>query len=70
LFIDVLFLGRHACIGEKFAYLQVKAVLSTILKHYDLELEYKGSPSKYPVDNSSLIASAKTPVTVLYRKKK
>lgn len=60
-------LGRHACIGEKFAFLQVKTVFSTILKHYDLELV--GKRSDYPVDNSSLIAQAKGPVLVQYRKK-
>jgi len=60
-------LGRHACIGEKFAYLQVKTVLATILNDYEVTLQ--GSVKDYPVDNTSLIACAKGPVKVSYKKK-
>jgi sterol 14alpha-demethylase len=30
--------GRHKCIGESFAYLQVKTVLASLVRHYEFEL--------------------------------
>jgi sterol 14-demethylase len=30
--------GMHACMGQQFAYLQLKIVLSILLKHFDLEM--------------------------------
>jgi len=32
-----IILGRHKCIGENFALLQVKSLISIILKYYDME---------------------------------
>jgi len=61
-------LGRHACIGEKFAYLQIKTVLSTILKYYDLEVV--GTRADYQADYTSLMAGPKGHVKVNYRRKR
>ncbi len=30
--------GRHACMGENFAYLQIKTIWSVLLRDFDLEL--------------------------------
>lgn len=30
--------GRHRCVGEQFAYVQLGTVLATIIRHFDLEL--------------------------------
>lgn len=30
--------GRHACIGQNFAYLQIKAIWSVMLRNFDFEL--------------------------------
>ncbi len=30
--------GRHACIGQNFAYLQIKAIWSVLLRNFDFEL--------------------------------
>jgi len=60
--------GRHSCIGEKFAYLQVKAVMSIILRKYKLQLQ--GKLSDYPVDHGSLLASPKGPVRIKYEVRK
>jgi len=31
--------GHHGCIGEKYAYLQIKSIISIILREYELELD-------------------------------
>lgn len=31
-------LGRHRCIGENFAYVQIKTIWSTMLRMYDFDL--------------------------------
>jgi sterol 14-demethylase len=60
--------GRHACIGEKFAYLQVKTIFSVVLRKFELELV--GSKSDYPTDNTSLLAAPKGPVLLKYKRRK
>lgn len=59
--------GKHSCIGEKFAYLQIKTIWSLILRNYDVKL--KGTDKDYPVDPTTLLASPITPVTMYYEKK-
>jgi len=61
-------LGRHACIGEKFAFLQIKTVLATLLKYYDLEVV--GTRADYQADYTSLMAGPKGQVKVNYRRKR
>lgn len=36
--------GRHQCSGETFAYLQVKTIMSTLLRRYNLKLQGTGLP--------------------------
>ena len=40
--------GRHACIGEKFAYLQVKTIFSILLRTFELEVYLVSSLSTSP----------------------
>jgi len=60
--------GRHACIGEKFAFLQIKTVFSVFLKHYDLKLV--GEVKDYPVDPQSMLAGPVGPVKLQYTRRK
>jgi len=59
--------GAHYCLGEKFAYLQVKTIWSCILRKYDVALI--GTPKDYPVDNSTLMAGPIKPVKITYKRK-
>jgi sterol 14-demethylase len=36
--------GRHRCIGEKFGYLQLKAIIGTFIKRFDFETISEGVP--------------------------
>jgi len=60
--------GEHYCLGEKFAYLQVKTIWSVISHKYDLELV--GNVSDYPVDNTTMMAGPVKPVKINYKRKK
>lgn len=60
--------GRHACIGEKFAYLQVKTIFSILLRTFELELV--GTKKDYPVDNTSLLAAPVGPIRLKYTRRK
>ncbi|KAI9028354.1 lanosterol 14-alpha demethylase [Phycomyces nitens] len=56
--------GRHRCIGEQFGYLQLKAVMSTVIRLYDLSLEEgKGVPES---DYTSMVVVPKHPANVIY----
>jgi len=59
--------GRHACVGEKFAYLQIKSIFSILVRKFELELI--GKLSDYPVDNTSLLAGPKGPIQIKYRRR-
>jgi sterol 14-demethylase len=38
--------GRHGCLGMTFAYLQIKAIWSLLLRHFELELpQYRVEPN-------------------------
>jgi sterol 14-demethylase len=37
--------GRHQCSGETFAYLQVKTIMSTLLRRY--KISYNGTPTPH-----------------------
>jgi len=60
--------GDHYCIGEKFAYLQVKTLWSVLLRRYDLKLV--GTMKDFSVDHSTLMCGPKLPVNIIYKKKK
>jgi len=60
--------GKHSCIGEKFAYLQIKIIWATILRNYNVTL--KGSVKDYPVDPTQILAGPTPPVIFNYEAKK
>ena len=51
--------GRHRCIGESFAYVQIKTIMSTLLRMYKLELVDGYFPE---VDFTTLIHTPKRPI--------
>lgn len=57
--------GRHKCIGENFAILQIKSVLSGLLRHYDLELV--GELPK--VTYNSLVVGPSPPCKIRYTRR-
>jgi sterol 14-demethylase len=59
--------GRHKCIGNAFAILQVKAILSTLLHHYDFELTQP--PESYGEIMPALILRPSDPCVLRYRRR-
>jgi sterol 14-demethylase len=58
--------GRHKCIGENFAILQVKSIISTILRTYDMELVDK-LPS---INYQSMVVGPVQPCKIRYTARK
>ncbi|KAL0488986.1 sterol 14-alpha-demethylase [Acrasis kona] len=57
--------GRHKCIGENFAILQVKSIISKLLRTYDMKLL-----GKLPtIDYTSLVVGPTTPCVIEYKKR-
>eukprot|EP01006_Ploeotia_vitrea_P006112 TRINITY_DN12297_c0_g1_i2.p1 TRINITY_DN12297_c0_g1~~TRINITY_DN12297_c0_g1_i2.p1 ORF type:complete len:449 (+),score=287.70 TRINITY_DN12297_c0_g1_i2:217-1563(+) len=59
--------GRHACLGEKFAFLQVKTIWSILFRMYDFEMV---NPTVPPVDFTSSIVAGPHPDLCRVRYKK
>lgn len=57
--------GRHACIGEKFAYLQIAVIWSVLLRKYKMDLKNKDVKPDY----TTLIVAPIGPITVKYSKR-
>ena len=58
--------GRHGCLGEPFAYLQIKAIWSHLLRNFELELV-----SPFPeIDWNALVVGVKGKVMVRYTRRK
>ncbi len=57
--------GRHKCMGNAFAILQVKAILSILLRRYDFELENKNVGSNF----HGLVVGPEEPVRVKYKRR-
>ena len=51
--------GRHRCIGESFAYVQIKTIWSTLLRLFEFELGKEGFPE---IDYSTMIHTPLNPV--------
>jgi len=51
--------GRHRCIGEQFAYLQIKTIIATFLRLFAIKLTEKGFPQP---DYTSMVVLPKEPV--------
>jgi sterol 14-demethylase len=58
--------GRHGCIGMTFAYLQVKAIWSVLLRRFELELV---QPDPEP-DYATFVIGPKSPCHVRYRRRR
>ena len=58
--------GMHACMGQQFAYLQLKAILSVLLRGYELELVAKELP---PPDYTAMVVGPEGPCLVRYKKR-
>ncbi|KAF8588230.1 lanosterol 14-alpha-demethylase [Ramaria rubella] len=57
--------GRHRCIGEQFAYLQLGTILATLVRKLEMRIE-KGVPEH---NYHTLITQPKGPCNVRYRKR-
>nr|WAW38271.1 CYP51G1 [Plumbago zeylanica] len=58
--------GRHGCLGEPFAYLQIKAIWSHLLRNFELELV-----SPFPeIDWNAMVVGVKGKVMVKYKRRK
>ncbi|KAF8400087.1 hypothetical protein HHK36_015962 [Tetracentron sinense] len=58
--------GRHGCLGEPFAYLQIKAIWSHLLRNFELELI-----SPFPeIDWNAMVVGVKGEVMVRYKRRK
>ena len=68
LFVEIPFGGgRHKCIGNGFAILQVKAILSTLLHNYDFELTQP--PESYGEIMPALILRPTDPCVLSYHRR-
>lgn len=57
--------GRHRCIGQTFAYQQVKVIWSILLRQFDLELVHQNYKPNY----STFVVGPKQPCLIRYRRK-
>jgi len=58
--------GKHACIGESFAFVQVKTIWSWLLRNYDIEIVSK----KVEPNFKSMVVGPVPPVMVRYKRRK
>ncbi|KAL8060236.1 hypothetical protein ABFX02_02G011800 [Erythranthe guttata] len=57
--------GRHGCLGEPFAYLQIKAIWSHLLRNFEMELI-----SPFPeIDWNAMVVGVKGKVMVRYKRR-
>ncbi len=60
--------GRHRCIGEQFAYLQLGTIIATIVRELTWTLPPGQTKASLP-DYSTMIAQAKTPANIVWKKR-
>src|SRR5690606_10948601 len=59
--------GRHRCVGAAFAMMQIKAIFSILLRHYEFEL---AQPlASYREDHSKMVVQLAQPCRVRYRRR-
>lgn len=57
--------GRHGCLGETFAYMQVKVIWSVLLRNFEMEL-----PGPFPVPEwNAMVVGPKGEVPVRYKRR-
>lgn len=59
--------GRHRCVGNAFAMMQMKAIFSVILRDYEFEMAQP--PESYRDDVSKMVIQLKQPCRVRYRRR-
>jgi sterol 14-demethylase len=59
--------GRHRCVGAQFAMMQLKVILSVLLKDWTFELGQP--PESYVNDHSKMVVQMQRPTTVRYRRR-
>jgi sterol 14-demethylase len=59
--------GRHRCVGASFAMMQLKAILSILLRRYEFELAQP--PETYESDHSKMVVQLAQPCRVRYRRR-
>lgn len=59
-------LGRHRCIGENFAYVQIKTIWSTLLRMFDFELVDGYFPT---INYTTMIHTPHNPI-IRYKRRK
>jgi sterol 14-demethylase len=57
--------GRHRCIGQAFAYQQIKVIWSVLLRRFDLDLVHQ----TYEPDYSTFVIGPRQPCLIRYRSK-
>jgi sterol 14-demethylase len=58
--------GRHGCMGEQFAYMQIKTIWSVLLRNFDMELV---SPLPVP-DFEAMVVGPKGECKIRYKRRK
>lgn len=58
--------GRHGCMGETFAYLQIKVIWSMIIRNFDLDLHGQLPEPDY----IAMVVGPKPPCKIRYRRRK
>mmetsp|Transcript_15100 Transcript_15100/g.22470 ORF Transcript_15100/g.22470 Transcript_15100/m.22470 type:complete len:221 (+) Transcript_15100:1-663(+) len=58
--------GMHQCMGQQFGFLQVKTILSILIRNYDFEMIDKALPD---VDYSSMVAGPKGKIMMRYKRR-
>lgn len=58
--------GKHGCLGMTFAYLQIKAIWSVLLRHFELELVCQDVEPSY----TTLVVGPKQPCWIRYRRRR
>ena len=60
--------GRHRCVGAPFAMMQLKAIFSVLLRHWDFELAQPHDT--YRNDHSKMVVQLAQPCTARYRRRR
>ncbi len=58
--------GMHSCMGQNFAFMQVKTILSVLFREYDIEMVADKMPE---IDYSAMVVGPKGDCRVRYRKR-
>ncbi len=59
--------GRHACLGERFGFLQVKTIWGYLVRHFEFELKEGFTIPK--VDYDHIVAGPRPPLMVRYKRR-